>query len=235
MSTEDRIKWDKRYRDMSHGTNALPSAFLSEQISELDAQTSGNIEPGLRALDIACGAGRNSIYLGQLGYLVDAMDISSQGLVVARERAAGHQAEINWLAVDLDEIALRRVYYDLIIVFRYKNAGIMSQVSGALRPGGVLLCEQHLQTDQDVVGPAGNKFRWRPGELRQMVEGSLPKTAEGSLPKTAEGSLPNNAEGSLPRSAEGSLLNIEYYFEGIVEDPDNKPAALARLIARKAR
>ena len=75
MSTADRNKWDQRYREGAYASRDYPSEFLKQQLLHL--------KPG-KALDLACGAGRNSIFLAQNGFFVDAVDVSSVGLERAR-------------------------------------------------------------------------------------------------------------------------------------------------------
>src|SRR5881394_4104638 len=70
--------WDTRYRS-GQSTNYLPSAFLEQAIERL--------VPG-RALDLACGAGRNSFALARRGWRVDAVDASPEALKIARSRIA---------------------------------------------------------------------------------------------------------------------------------------------------
>ena len=62
MSHADRDKWDKRYREGSYGTRTYPSELLAEWLPQLQKG---------RALDVACGAGRNALYLAAAGYVVD--------------------------------------------------------------------------------------------------------------------------------------------------------------------
>ena len=76
MSQEDREKWNQRYAtDDYKKTN--PVGLLHEWAPRLKAG---------KALDIACGAGRNAIYLAELGFDVDAIDISSEGLNLGRRK-----------------------------------------------------------------------------------------------------------------------------------------------------
>ena len=72
MAQTDRQRWDARYRDGAYEQRVWPSAYL-QQCVPLIAPT----QLGVRALDIACGRGRNSLYLAQQGFAVDAVDVSS--------------------------------------------------------------------------------------------------------------------------------------------------------------
>src|SRR5512139_3688875 len=95
MSNDDRLRWDRQHRN-SPGREQ-PAAFLREVV-ESDAW------PALRgtALDIACGTGRNTIYLAQRGFAVSALDISSVALEEGRRRAQQVGLEIDWQIGDLE-------------------------------------------------------------------------------------------------------------------------------------
>ena len=140
-----------------------------------------------RALDVACGAGRNSILLAQAGYLVDAIDISSEGLNLARQNAENQGLSINWIEHDLDQPYPFDTDYDLIIVMWFVNLGLLSRLCGCMAPGGYLLCEEHLITDQKVIGPTSPNYRVAPGELCEAVSGVDVLLCEESIELNSEG------------------------------------------------
>ncbi len=106
MSKQDRIKWNQRYAEGSYHKNN-PVTLVEEWLPRL---------PVGRALDVACGAGRNSLLLAQAGYQVDAIDISSEGLNQARQNAENQGLSINWIEQDLDQAYRFDTDYDVIIV-----------------------------------------------------------------------------------------------------------------------
>ncbi len=85
MSDADRDKWDARYRQGSYRARTHPTELLAEWLPRL---------PRGRALDVACGAGRNALYLAEAGYEVDAIDISSVALDRLREAAQTRGVEV---------------------------------------------------------------------------------------------------------------------------------------------
>ena len=219
MSRGERDKWDDRYRGGAYATRTHPSALLAEWLPKLEIDRTPP-----RAADIACGAGRNALYLGELGWQVDAIDISQ----VALERlaaaaaataaatvtvttagtaaaAAMQRGPITCLRADLDEpsslpsILCVPRRYDLILIVRYTNLPLIESLQPAIETGGYLIVEEHLETTADVIGPRSPQFRVAPGALREAAAG----------------------------------LDVIEYREGIVEDPDGRRAALAQLIARK--
>lgn len=161
MSRADSEKWNKRYRDGAYAERTLPSAFLASWIERLP--------PG-RALDVACGAGRNALYLAAQGFEVDAVDISGEALGRARDTAQGSGLSVNWLQHDLDEPLALDGSYQLILIIRYVNLPLVRQLTASLAPGGYLVCEQHLVTEADVIGPTNPSYRVKPGDLLDVVQ-----------------------------------------------------------------
>jgi SAM-dependent methyltransferase len=163
VSAAERDKWDGRYRDGAYGERTHPTALLAEWLPKV---TRG------RALDIACGAGRNALYLAALGFDVTALDISAVALERARRIAAARGLVVTWTCADLDDpAALPSGEFDLIVWVRYVHRTLMPHLLARLKPGGTLVCEQHLTTDLHVVGPSTPGFRLAPGELSRAAEG----------------------------------------------------------------
>jgi len=164
VSREERDKWDERYRGGAYAERTHPTALLEEWLDRL---------PRGRALDIACGAGRNALYLAARGFRVDAIDVSEAGLERGRAAADRLGLEISWHCADLEEDtqALPRGPYDLVVWVRYVNAALLGPLVERLAPGGHVLVEQHLQTTAEVVGPSGSAFRLAPHELERSAAG----------------------------------------------------------------
>jgi len=190
MTQADRVKWDERYLSGAYGDRRHPSAVLEQWI--------GRLPPG-RALDLACGAGRNALYLAAHGFTVDAVDISGEALAIARASAQRTGLRVNWIEHDLDEPLALTADYALILVVRYMNLPLIRELTPRLAPGGYLVCEQHLVTAAEVVGPSDPAFRVKPGELEQLAEG----------------------------------LRVHFFEETLTRDPDQRPVALARLVAQR--
>jgi SAM-dependent methyltransferase len=161
MSKQDRDKWNQRYAEDSYHKNN-PVVLLKEWLPKLSVG---------KALDVACGAGRNSIYLARSGFQVDAIDVSAEGLRKARQQAMQQGLEINWIEHDLDQVFSFDTDYDLIIVMWYVNLELITRLCDCLVAGGYLLCEEHLLTDQEVIGPSSPDYRVVPGALRETVSG----------------------------------------------------------------
>ncbi len=159
MSDADKNKWERRYAEGGYLTRTHPTQMLDEWLARL---------PRGRALDLACGAGRNALHLALAGFEVDAMDISSVALERARGQAQELGVDINWINVDLDDAELCPERYDLVVVARYVNRALTGALVNCIRDGGYLLYEQHLRTHREVDGPRSRDFRLAPNELLEM-------------------------------------------------------------------
>lgn len=178
---EDRIKWDARYSGETHFFSFAPSRFLAQCFERVCALT-----PGRRGLDVACGEGRNAIFLAQHGFQMTAVDISPRGLERGRQRAAEVGVAVNFVEADLEEYRLEE-RYDLILNFNFLLRPLIPMLVDSLLPGGVLVLETILDTPSLEPGHT-KSFLLQPGELQRLFagfEGSvqlLQEEAQGPTP-----------------------------------------------------
>ena len=160
----DRLKWNERYREeeLLHGD--LPSRFLAEQLPAIMALTDGR-----RALDLACGEGRNSLFLAHHGFTVTGVDIAEVALAKARRRAEQAGQAIELVAGDLDQYVFKGSY-DLIIICNFLDRPLFPAAVAALRPGGLLLVDTIFNAPG--APPTSNPaFLAQPGELPDLFAG----------------------------------------------------------------
>jgi len=162
MSTSERDKWNERYRSGAYKARPWPTPLLAEWLPQL---------PRGRALDVACGAGRNSLFLAEHGYDVDAVDVSSVALERARASAEERGLTINCVEMDLESAFPSGGPYDLIIMVRYTHPTLLPRLIDLLGDGGCLLCEEHFRTQHDVIGPTNPAYRVEPNELLKLASG----------------------------------------------------------------
>ena len=156
MSNSDRERWNARYASGEYTARTHPSALL--------AAWTDRLPPG-RALDVACGLGRNAIHLAAHGYSVDAMDISDVALAGARRRAEAAGVTVRWIEADLERPDIARDTYDVIVVARFLDRPLIPRLIDALRAGGHLVYDHHYIAPMEVDGPRSLRFRARPNEL----------------------------------------------------------------------
>jgi cyclopropane fatty-acyl-phospholipid synthase-like methyltransferase len=147
-----REVWDARYAEpgFAYGTEA--NAFLQSQRHRL--------EPGMRALAVGDGEGRNGVWLAAQGLEVVSVDCSEVGLAKLRELAASCGVKVCTLAEDLLEWRWPHCQYDLVVSifvhFRPDQRPRMHQsMLAAVKPGGLVLLEafHRRQLGRDSGGP----------------------------------------------------------------------------------
>jgi tellurite methyltransferase len=165
MSSDDKIRWDEKYRHGSHSWET-PDDFLAEAYERFLADAA----PG-RALDLAGGAGRHSLWLAQRGWRVDLVDVSEVGTAIAEEKATAAGVKLHTRVLDLSEAGsadLGFQQYDLIVIFFYLRRQLFPAIRAALKPSGLLIYKTYtvaqLQFDK---GPRDAEFLLEPDELRR--------------------------------------------------------------------
>lgn len=153
---DERTAWNRRYAEGEYVPRSAPAPFLEEWL--------GRIPPG-RALDVACGTGRNALRLAEAGFDVDAVDISEVAIARAEATAAERNLPVRWHVSAMDDFVIARGAYQLITVIRYRNRSLWPRLAEGLAPDGWILVEHHLKSPLDVAGPSTPEFRLDPGEL----------------------------------------------------------------------
>jgi SAM-dependent methyltransferase len=149
--------WDEHY-GQTEKLDFAPVPLLVELAEQLT--------PG-RALDLACGVGRNALYLAGLGWRVVAVDGSRTAIRILRDRSAriGVAVESHIANLENDGFAIEPDGYDLICDFFYLQRDLFGRIREGVRPGGVFTAEIHLR--QNVA----QEFVVEPGELRAEFSG----------------------------------------------------------------
>jgi SAM-dependent methyltransferase len=131
----DASYWDERYRDHDSVWGARPNRFVEQEVAGLT--------PG-RALDLACGEGRNAIWLASLGWQVIAVDFSAVG--VAKGRAQGTE-RVTWTVADVTIYAAPEPVDLALLCYLQVGASArraaVTHAAAALAPGGTLLVIAH--------------------------------------------------------------------------------------------
>lgn len=99
-----------------------------------------------RALDLACGRGRNTLYLAREGFQVEAWDRDAGALEELRATAGSlGLAALTTRPVDLEQTPeIPSASFDLIAVFYYLQRDLAPTIVRALKPGGILVYETFL-------------------------------------------------------------------------------------------
>ena len=172
----NREHWDERYGTEELIWKAEPNRFLVE---ELDA-----LPPG-RALDLACGEGRNAVWLASKGWRVTGADFSRAGLAKAQRLATDRGVEVTWVEADVVEWRPPTASFDLVVVMYLhllaeQRRQALAHAAAALAPGGVLLVVGHDTANllEGTGGPQDPAVLFGPEEIVEDLSGLQIERAE---------------------------------------------------------
>lgn len=153
----ERAKWEARYAGRADAAPDPPADVLTAHRDLL---------PAGRALEVACGDGRNALWLARQGFAVDAIDVAFAGLARLAAVARREGLPIQAIQADLEHFPLPEGRYAVAVNTRYLQRSLFASLRRAVRPGGVIVFETFLR-DQAAVGhPRNPAFLLEPGELR---------------------------------------------------------------------
>jgi SAM-dependent methyltransferase len=161
MSLEDKEKWEKKYKTTP---KLLEKRKPSQKLIEFSKYFSGK-----DALDFACGNGRNALYLAELGFNVDAYDISD----IALDNLNANAIEsIKTKQIDLDDFEPEKKY-DLIVKCNYLDRDAITKLLSALKPGGIIIIETYMDHPSNTKPDSNPDFLLKAGELKKFFDDSF--------------------------------------------------------------
>ena len=178
-----REDWNARYAQKELVWSAEPNRLFAAEV--------GGLRPG-RALDLACGEGRNAVWLADRGWRVTGVDFSDVALAKAAELAASRGVDVEWVVADILDHEPEPRAFDLaaLLYLQLPRDDLLRAVRSAARavaPGGTLVVLGHdttnlshghggpkdasvLYTAEDVVTALGDLVV----ERAEAVERSVP-------------------------------------------------------------
>jgi tellurite methyltransferase len=120
-------------------------------------QAALKLKPG-HALDLACGRGRNAVWLAEHGWQVTAVDRSP----ITIPAVETHVADL-----EKHEFPILEAAWDLIVVAYYLQRDLFESVKRGVKRGGIALVIVHLIEP----GHEQSRFSLKPGELTKYFEG----------------------------------------------------------------
>jgi len=129
------------------------------------------LPPSGRALDVACGRGRNAVWLAQHRFDTTAIDRDPSVVDALATRTRAEGLPLTALAMDLEAagVTLGHQVYDVIVVVHYLHRPLFPALLAALRPGGVLVYETFTVAQAARGRPTNPAFLLEPGELTRLV------------------------------------------------------------------
>lgn len=161
--------WDARYAE-GRQWSVEPNVFFAEAV---DALAEAGLVGG-RAVDLACGEGRNAVWLAERGWDVTAVDFSPAGVERGRLGGLERSIEVDWQVADLATWDLGRERWDLVAhVYLHWGPGernpFLVRCAGAVASGGALVVVGHDRSniDHGYGGPQNPDLLTTPEELSQ--------------------------------------------------------------------
>ncbi len=154
--------WDERYRSgerAAEDMDAAPAPLLVE--------TAKKLAPG-KALDLACGTGRNTLWLAEQGWNVTAVDGSPIAMDILRSRVSERGVMVTTRVADLEkfEYQIEPSSWDLVAICYYLQRDLFEPAKQGVVPGGILISIVHVTEPGEE--PTGHRLR--PGELERYFQ-----------------------------------------------------------------
>lgn len=143
-------QWNERYRSREE---------LDDEPAPLLVRAALHLPQG-RALDLACGAGRNAVWLARQGWQVTAIDGSSEAVRLVREREAAIDARV----MDLergDALPFDDETFDLVAILFYLHRPLFAEAKRVVKRGGIVVSAAKMH----------GTYRIAPGEIVQHFDG----------------------------------------------------------------
>ena len=132
---KDKAYWNNYYEKDLSEMEKEPSPFL---VAHVDSLRKG------KTLEIACGAGRNSIFLADKGFTVEGNDFSDVAIAKATNKAQAEGKTVEFKTQGLDFFLMPIQKYDTVVVVDYKSSGrLLDEIKKGLVIGGTILIEAY--------------------------------------------------------------------------------------------
>ena len=159
----DSRQWDERYGGDELVWSSTPNQFLVTGVDGL---------PVGRAVDLACGEGRNAIWLAEQGWTVTGVDFSPAGLAKAERLAALRGVDVTWIESPVEHWTAPPGGFDLVAMLYLQlpqpaRSAALTTAASAVAPGGTLLVVAHDvdNLDRGYGGPPSADVLYRVGDV----------------------------------------------------------------------
>ena len=203
MAHEELQRWNQRFGAAEYIFGTAPNAFLASKSSWL--------KPGQRALCVADGEGRNSVWLAAQGLEVTAFDLSPVGVEKARRLARERGVQVRYDVAGVYDWAWPREAFDVVAAIFVQFADpamrdfMFERMIASLKPGGLILLEGYTPRQLEY-GTGG------PKRVENLYTEEILRQAFGAL----------------------EILELRQYEAELAEGSQHAgPSALVDLVARK--
>jgi SAM-dependent methyltransferase len=179
------------------------SPLISKYLEQLTSVSTNKQTP---VLDLACGSGRNGLYLIESGIPVTFADVNAVAIEQLRQHASvvKNKQYTNFWSIDFEQegaIPLSGKSFAAIMVFRYLHRPLFEQIKQAILPNGLIIYETFTTAQVQFGRPKNPNFLLKANELLDVF----------------------------------SDWEILHSFEGIIESENDssQKQAIAQIVARK--
>lgn len=180
--------WDKRFDTSEYIFGTEPNVFLTREQARLRA--------GSRVLDVACGEGRNAVWLAAQGHRVTGFDISPLAIGKARALADARKVQVNLRVADVRSWEWEPAAYDAVVCIFIQfaspeeRARLFEGFRETLVPGGIVLLQGYTpkQLEYRTGGPGEASHLYTPEMLEAALSGFEWLRLEAHEAVLAEGS-----------------------------------------------
>ena len=147
----------------------MHSTLVSDYFDMLNTCTSDK-----PTLDLACGEGRNGLFLAQKGLPVIFADRSDTSLQTVNHVLKTINSESKTWLVDLEQPDINPFegkQFSAILVFRYLYRPLMAVLRHAVAPGGIIIYETFTIDNRQFGRPNNDDFLLQPSELKEYFNG----------------------------------------------------------------
>lgn len=177
------------------------SPLISKYLKQLKSLST---DKQATVLDLACGSGRNGLYLIEHNIPVTFADVNSAAIEQVQQLAsmANNRQQADFWSIDFEQegvLPLAGKSFAAILVFRYLHRPLFEQIKQAILPEGLIVYETFATAQAQFGRPKNPDFLLKPGELVDIF----------------------------------SNWKILHSFEGIIESANGSKQAIAQIVAIK--
>jgi SAM-dependent methyltransferase len=212
----DAAAWDERYAAAGLVWSATPNQFVAAELADL--------HPG-SALDLACGEGRNALWLADRGWQVTAVDFSrvalDKGRALQERHPRGRDLQVDWVLGDALTYDAGRAAYDLVVLAYLQLVADQRRTAvrrafGSLRSGGTFFLVAHDATNltEGTGGPTDPEVLFTAEEVLADLDGErfeveqADRVAREVPAQQPAGDSPHTHHGEAARTASDALVRV---------------------------
>ncbi len=141
--------WNKRYESRQRVWTAKPDPAV---VALADEHAPGTV------LDLACGEGRNALYLAERGWTVTAVDFSSVALARLQEYAQARKVHVDTVEAGWEDYLTKPLPHDLVLIAYLhpppaQRDDLFARLKQWMKPDATLLLVLHHRAGHGKWGP----------------------------------------------------------------------------------